>query len=183
MALINRITNLFRADFNAVLDQIEEPEALLKQSIRDMESSVVSTRESLQSRLSKRDLVQRSIDELKQKFQELETELDVCFESHKEDLAKNLIRRKLEFKLRAEELNSRQHELEKSIHAIQNTLNEQEDTLDSLRREAGVITDKRAADSASFEYSSLDLGSHRRAITDNDVEVAYLQESQRRANS
>ena len=37
MALINRVSRLFKADFNAVLDQIEEPEQLLKQAIRDME--------------------------------------------------------------------------------------------------------------------------------------------------
>jgi phage shock protein A len=33
MALINRISRLFKADFHAVLDQIEEPEGLLKQAI------------------------------------------------------------------------------------------------------------------------------------------------------
>ena len=43
MALINRISRLFKADFHAVLDQIEEPEALLKQAIRDMEDDLAST--------------------------------------------------------------------------------------------------------------------------------------------
>ena len=33
MAIANRITRLFRADVHAVLDIIEEPEAILKQSI------------------------------------------------------------------------------------------------------------------------------------------------------
>jgi phage shock protein A len=36
MALINRVARLFRADFHAVLDQIEEPELMLRQAIRDM---------------------------------------------------------------------------------------------------------------------------------------------------
>ena len=40
MALINRVSRLFRADFHAVLDQIEEPELLLKQAIRDMEDEL-----------------------------------------------------------------------------------------------------------------------------------------------
>ena len=38
MALINRLSRLFKADFHAVLDQIEEPELLLKQAIREMEA-------------------------------------------------------------------------------------------------------------------------------------------------
>ena len=40
MALIHRVSRLFRADFNAVLDHIEEPELLLRQSIRDMEDEL-----------------------------------------------------------------------------------------------------------------------------------------------
>jgi len=37
MLLISRISRLFRADLHAVLDRIEEPEALLRQAIREME--------------------------------------------------------------------------------------------------------------------------------------------------
>ena len=47
MALINRISRLFKADFHAVLDQIEEPEALLKQAIRDMEDELASTEQRI----------------------------------------------------------------------------------------------------------------------------------------
>ncbi len=43
MALINRISRLFKADFHAVLDQIEEPEQILKQAIRDMEDDLATT--------------------------------------------------------------------------------------------------------------------------------------------
>ena len=37
MALVNRFSRLFTADFNALLDRIEEPEVLLKQAVRDMQ--------------------------------------------------------------------------------------------------------------------------------------------------
>ena len=37
MALITRLTRLFRADVHAVLDRIEEPDVLLRQAVRDME--------------------------------------------------------------------------------------------------------------------------------------------------
>ncbi|RLA35148.1 MAG: hypothetical protein DRR11_01080, partial [Gammaproteobacteria bacterium] len=47
MALINRISRLFKADFHAVLDQIEEPEQLLKQAIRDMEDELATTEQSI----------------------------------------------------------------------------------------------------------------------------------------
>ena len=43
MALINRLTRLVKADFHAVLDNLEEPEQLLKQAIRDMEDELAET--------------------------------------------------------------------------------------------------------------------------------------------
>ncbi len=38
MAIVNRIRRLFHADVHAVLDIIEEPEAILKQAIRESSS-------------------------------------------------------------------------------------------------------------------------------------------------
>ena len=40
MAMMNRLTRLFQADFHAVLDRIEEPDALLHQALRDMEDAL-----------------------------------------------------------------------------------------------------------------------------------------------
>ena len=43
MPLINRISRLFKADFNAVLDNIEEPELLLHQAIREWKKKSSTT--------------------------------------------------------------------------------------------------------------------------------------------
>ena len=40
MALITRVARLFRADFHAVLDRVEEPDILLRQAIREMEDDL-----------------------------------------------------------------------------------------------------------------------------------------------
>ena len=48
MALVTRLSRLFRADLNAVLDRLEEPEMLLRQAVREMEEEV--DREELQAR-------------------------------------------------------------------------------------------------------------------------------------
>ena len=40
MALIRRVARLITADVHAVLDQIEEPEIVLKQAIREMEEEL-----------------------------------------------------------------------------------------------------------------------------------------------
>ena len=38
MALITRLSRMMRADFNALLDRLEEPDILLAQALRDMQA-------------------------------------------------------------------------------------------------------------------------------------------------
>ena len=96
MALINRISRLFKADFHAVLDQIEEPEALLKQAIRDMEDDMASAEQRIHLCAHDQDALTQRKSELETTIAEIEVQLDLCFESDKDDLARNVIRKKLE---------------------------------------------------------------------------------------
>ena len=40
MPILNRVKRLFQADVHAILDAIEEPEAVLKQAIREMQENL-----------------------------------------------------------------------------------------------------------------------------------------------
>ena len=41
MTLLTRISRLFRADFHALLDSLEEPDVLLRQALREMEEEML----------------------------------------------------------------------------------------------------------------------------------------------
>ncbi|MDF1529748.1 MAG: PspA/IM30 family protein, partial [Sedimenticola sp.] len=96
MALITRVSRLFRADMHAVLDRIEEPDLLLKQAIREMEAAY--SEDEQRSRLLKHELGQLESRQqsCNKKLDTLAVELDICFHSGKEELARELIRRQLE---------------------------------------------------------------------------------------
>ena len=96
MALINRISRLFKADFHAVLDKIEEPEQLLKQAIRDMEDDLANTEQRIALHTHDQDTLSTRSGELQGSIAEIDEQLDLCFESEKDDLAKSLLRKKLE---------------------------------------------------------------------------------------
>ena len=96
MALINRLSRLFKADFHAVLDHIEEPEALLRQAIRDMEDELVATEQRIKNATHDHDTLRRRRAEIESSLSDIDSQLDLCFHSDKDDLAKGLIRKKLE---------------------------------------------------------------------------------------
>ena len=63
MALVNRVTRLFKADFHAVLDRIEEPDVLLRQAIREMQDDLAGDEQQLRSlKVEARQLEQREAD-------------------------------------------------------------------------------------------------------------------------
>ena len=95
MALITRVSRLFRADFNAVLDRIEEPDMLLKQAVREMEDELAHDEQRLKASLElEHERARRGA--LDRTLAGFEQELDVCFASGEEELARGVLRRRLE---------------------------------------------------------------------------------------
>jgi|TARA_Y100000310_G_scaffold200189_2_gene200197 phage shock protein A len=95
MALIKRLSRLFEADLHAVLDQIEEPQALLKQSVREMAEELAKGEQHLKEMRTEHSHLSRRSTEIEGSLVDMEGELDLCFESNNDDLARQLLKRKL----------------------------------------------------------------------------------------
>jgi phage shock protein A len=178
MALITRVSRLFQADLHAVLDRIEEPDVLLKQAVREMEEGVVKDEQRLKLMQHEQGQVNSREEELEKSLIEIETEMDICFESAKEDLAKTLIRRKLELQRVCKELSHKSKALKENISSLEAQLKEYRVQLESMRQKAELLTDTQAQGVDGFGWISSSV-----AIRDEDVEVAYLREKQKRVSS
>ena len=96
MALINRVARLFKSDFHAVLDRIEEPEQVLRQAIRDMEDKLASAEQRIRLCTHERERLATRKAALDATVKELDQELDLCFAKQKDELARTSVRKKLE---------------------------------------------------------------------------------------
>src|SRR5690606_30311485 len=96
VALINRMSRLITADFHAVLDRLEEPEALLRQAIREMEEELARNERKVTGLEHEQEGLIARREKLDATLRELDTELDLSFDSGNEALARRLIKRKLE---------------------------------------------------------------------------------------
>ena len=75
---------------------MKSPEQLLKQAIRDMEDDLAATEQRVALCAHDQEALSVRRSELEDTLSEIDEQLDLCFESKKDDLAKNLIRKKLE---------------------------------------------------------------------------------------
>jgi phage shock protein A len=178
MALITRISRLFRADFHAVLDQIEEPELLLKQAIREMEEDLAAREQRIRAAAHEQGELRAHKDELALALKEIEDQLDLCFTSQKHELARNLVRRKLETERGGRQLASRESATEKYLVEQRATIDQHRMTLEGLRQKAEIFTRRSWEPGGIGEV--IDPAGRERAVSDDDVEVAFLREQNKR---
>lgn len=175
MALITRVSRLFRADFHAVLDRIEEPDVLLKQAVREMQEDI--SRDEQRLKILKHELghLQNRRTEIDETLERMHQEMDVCFNSGKEDLARTLVKRKLESERLHSVLNKKGESLVNQLAELNKRLEENRSRLNAMQQKVEVLAEENSASQIDedFNYSEF-------SVRDEDVEVAFLLEKQKR---
>ncbi len=181
MALITRISRLFRADFNAVLDNIEEPSVLLRQAIREMEEDVVANEQQLKWLNHERAELNTRRDELRQAIEQIDEELDLCFESGKDELARGLVKRKLEAQRLEQRIDHRCEATAKTLQQLEARIAEHSATLENMRQKAALFADVSADGLDNDPVGEWSAGGLH--ISSDDIEVALLREKKLRSAS
>jgi len=173
MALIRRLTRLFAADVHAVLDQIEEPESVLRQAIREMEEELARQRQREKWIRAEIEAAASRIEALNGDLAETDSNLDLSFANGNEALARRLTRRKLETSRLVEQIAARREALGKQQAEIAEHIAGNADQLEGMRQKAAVLATESPDRNGSASHG---VG----GIDDDDVEMAYLREKQAR---
>ena len=173
MALITRLSRLFEADFHAVLDRIEEPELQLRQAVREMRFVLEQNRQRL--KLLQHEAVQldkRSADK-KASIEGFDQELDICLAAKKEDLARDLVRRKLAAGMQLQALHQQAGDIAARRDELEREIEEQSQILDSMQQKLDLLASQEPPVGAMpFDASP--------AIRNEEIEIALLREKERR---
>jgi phage shock protein A len=174
MALINRMSRLFTADMHAVLDRIEEPDALLKHAIREMEEELARNEQCVRALEHDRgDLADRH-RKVQAVLAELAEQLNVCFADGNDELARKVIKRRLETERFEQHVTERREAVDKDLALRRATVDEQREQLDVMRQKAELLSSTPLGD---------ECGKREFAVGEADVEVAFLRERQKRQAS
>jgi phage shock protein A len=176
MALIRRVSRLFAADMHAVLDQIEEPEVVLRQAIREMEEELARQNQRRKWLRAEIESAASRIEALMAHCRDIDAKLDISFASENEAVARRLTRRKLETTRLREHTDAKREALGRQLDELDALVATNADQLEGMRQKAEVL--------AIDESVALRSGDeHLAAIDDDDVEIAFLREKQARVSS
>ncbi len=104
MTLMNRLARLWRADAHAVLDRLEDPRTLLDGAVRDMEAALAADAADLERQRQRLTGLELQSDTLQAQLAAAAEELEVCLDAGNDDLARAVIKRRLQLEARCEQL-------------------------------------------------------------------------------
>ncbi len=178
MALITRLSRLFQADFHAVLDRIEEPDIQLRQAIREMDIELQQSEQRLTLMQDENNTLSDRITDAKTRLESFDEELDICFGANKEDLARDLIKRKLELEHSLISHEKQQAALQPSILNTESAIAENHEQLNNMQQKLELLVNDGNTNT-SHPYSA----TINPAVRSEEIEIAFLREKQRRVAS
>lgn len=175
MALITRFSRLFRADLHAVLDRIEEPDVILRQAVREMEEEIAADEQRHKLLQHEGKQIAGRQNELQQSISQMQDELAICLDAENDDLARSLLKRKLEAERLLQFIGRQQHELSHRLTELATRLQQNRTRLTAMQQKLELLVSEdrcyaRDESAAMPEFS----------VRDEDVEVALLREKQKR---
>lgn len=176
MALVTRLSRLFQADFHAVLDRIEEPDLQLRQAVREMQFSLDQDQQRLKLLQHEAAQLDKAANAVAADLEGYDEELDICLAAKKDDLARDLIRRKLISEKRRLTLQQQFTSVETQRQNLEKQIDEQNQQLTSMKQKLELLV----SDDDGFTSGELDLAD---TIRGEEIEIALLREKERRAKA
>lgn len=168
MTVLSRMARLFRADLHGLLDQIEEPDLLLKQALREMEAEhrVLTDQADTLQRQNAR--LQQSRQRQQQELAQLQDDLALCLAQHNDDLARALLRKQLVLQRNLEDCALQLEANQKQHQRVATQIEQQRSELERIRQQAQQLDANKSGMGPSVT-TALDT------VTDAEVEVALLR--------
>jgi phage shock protein A len=187
MGILDRLSRLARANVNDLIDKAEDPEKMIDQILRDMQTNIGTARQTVAAMIAQEKELEADLKETRQLSAEWGEKAKRAVEAGKDDLAREALRRKRDndenTKVYQEQFTAQQHSVEKLkqqlrlIESKYQTTMSQRDSLIARQRRAKA-TKQVAQHTANL--SPLDAGAEldrmERKIRSTEAQAAALNE-------
>lgn len=155
MSIFGRLFKVGQANANKVIDNMEKPEVMLDQAIRDQEKMIAEAKKSVQGVIATERQVKGLLDQELNNQKLWESKATIALKSGNEELATKALVRSEEHDQKAQSLQPQWEAQRKEIDKLKAGISKMEDELADLRRNKDIIiAQSKAADAKKMIYNA-----------------------------
>lgn len=182
--VLDRVTNILRANINDALDQAENPEAMLNQIIRDMQDALRQADSDVAEQIAQQKMMQSDLDSAKQNADAWNQKAALAVSKGGDDLARQALARANDY---TDQVRIYQNQLDAQTHAVDELKSKRDalqDKYDSAVRNRDVLISraKRAQAQQRITTASKKI-SHLDYSSDLEHMERRIQEMEARADA
>lgn len=193
MGIFSRLNQVIKSNLNALLDQAQDPDKLIGQTVSDMKSGLKKARKELVTTLGTAKRLDKKAAELEQEAQDWERKAVLAVEQGDDELAREALRRKARTTKEAQRTRERAAAQSASVDQMKAALERLEQKADDLeaRRPALAAQVRKARDASTASGNPLTQDSafdDLEKMADNidqldaEIEAHEVLEDPKRAN-
>jgi len=187
MSILDRVSRLVRANVNDLIDQAEDPEKMIDQLLRDMQSNITTARASVAAMIAQEKELEADLNEVRQLSAEWATKAQRAVDAGKDDLAREALRRKRDNDENGQVYEQQHQAQNQTVEKLKQQLRLLESKYDStLSQRDSLVARQRRAEATrqvSTHVSSLspldvsaELDRMERKIRSNEAQASALSE-------
>jgi len=128
MGIFSRMTDIINSNLNAMLDQAEDPEKMIRLIIQEMEDTLVEVRSSSAKVLADRKAAARKLEQIQAEADSWEEKAKLAINKGREDLARAALQEK--------------REIEQELVVVQSEMTATDEHIDQLNSEVSQLQQK-----------------------------------------
>jgi phage shock protein A len=153
MGIFARISDIFKANINDLLDKSEDPEKMIKQMVIEMEEAVNKATTAVGSAIANEKILERQYEEKKKLAEEWQQRALKAVNQNRDDLARAALEKKNMFTSAAAGLEAPVVEAKKTADTLRAQLEQLKGKLDEARVRQGTLIARHQAAQAKKQIS------------------------------
>jgi len=142
MGVFTRFRDIINSNINAMLDEAEEPEKMIKMMIREIEDTLVELKASCAGVMAGRKKIERQLDEVRTREKDWADKARLAVEKGRDDLAREALLEKRKYTVKADVLEGEIAEHSSLVEQYQDDIRQLEDKLGKAREKRRMLVQR-----------------------------------------
>ena len=139
MGIFSRISTLFKAEANAAIDKMEDPEKILNQTIRDMTEQLTEAKKKIAESIAYEKRLKIQYDKALEKAKEWENKAMMAVNAGRDDLATDALQRQAEAQREADGFRVQWQAQKQGCDKLKEQLKNMNNKIEEAKRKKGLL--------------------------------------------